>query len=311
MMVWAMLAIDAIFGDPPGWHPVIGIGKVISWWERRLYGVRFQYLRGAVFAAAVLLTSMGAAFLVHAILSRVPFGWLLEAMLCGWFLAAKSLAAVVDKMRMRFDSEGLAGARRLIAEYVSRDVDLLTKEEILRATAETMAENIIDGVLAPIFFFLIGKALGSPLVGMVFYKAVNTMDSMVGYRNDRYHAFGMAAAKIDDAANWIPARLGALAMLVAGIFNTGSLSDGWRVMRRDRKCHSSPNSAYAEAAIAGLYRCRLGGDSRYFGEVHHRPWIGGEFDNPSWETLKQIQANIWISEVIFVLFFMGGWIIWG
>lgn len=310
-MVWAMIAIDAIFGDPSGWHPVIGIGKVISWWERRLYGVRFQYIRGAVFAGAVLLTSMCAAFLVHAILSQAPFGWLLEAMLCGWFLAAKSLAAVADKMQMRFDSEGLAGARRLIAEYVSRDVDSLTKEEILRATAETMAENIIDGVLAPIFFFLVGKVFGSPLVGIVFYKAVNTMDSMVGYRNNRYYAFGMVAAKIDDVANWLPARLGALAMLAAGIFNKGSLSDGWRVMRRDRKCHSSPNSAYAEAAIAGLYRCRLGGDSRYFGEVHHRPWIGGEFDNPTWETLKQIQANIWLSEVIFVLFFRGGWILWG
>ncbi len=311
MTVWAMVAFDAVFGDPPGWHPVIGIGKIISWWERRLYGDRFQHLRGAIFALSVLLTSMGAALMVHTLLLRMPFGRLLEAMLCGWFLAAKSLAAVADKMQKRFETQGLAGARRLIAEYVSRDVDSLTKDEILRATAETMAENIIDGVLAPIFFFLIGNALGSPLVGMVFYKAVNTMDSMVGYRNERYLAFGMVAAKIDDLANWIPARLGALAMLAAGIFNAGSLSDGWRVMMRDRKCHSSPNSAYAEAAIAGLYRCRLGGDSRYFGAVHHRPWIGGEFENPSWETLKQIQANIWLSEIIFVFISMGGWIIWG
>lgn len=310
MTVWIAITADAAFGDPPGWHPVIGIGKIIAFWENRLYDSNQQVLRGFAFAIAVMLTCSLGALIVHKALFLLPFGWAIESVFCGWFLAAKSLSQIADRMKKRFEQEGLIGGRKLIGEFVSRDVDALSEEEILRATAETMAENIIDGVLAPLLFLFMGLVCGSPLVGIVLYKAINTMDSMVGYRNAQYHAFGRAAAKIDDWANWIPARIGVFAILAAGLVNGGSLQDGWKVMRRDRKCHSSPNSAYAEAAIAGLYRCRLGGDSQYFGLVHHRPWIGGEYTNPTWATLRKIKTNIWISEIIFVLLLIGGWNLW-
>lgn len=310
MSVWMMLAFDAILGDPPGWHPVIGIGKIVSWWETRMYGDRHQFIRGLIFSFAVLFTCLGAASVVHLILVRIHFGWIIEAMLCGWFLAAKSLANVASIMQNRFENEGLTGARKGISEYVSRDTDSLSTEDVIRATAETMAENIIDGVLAPIFFFFLGQVFGSPLVGIVMYKSINTMDSMVGYRNERYEFFGKTAARMDDAANWIPARLGVFAILLAGLLSHGNIPRGFKVLLRDRHSHSSPNSAYAESAIAGLYGCRLGGPSQYFGLVHTRPWIGEEFGDPTWKSLIQIRRNIWISEVVFVLLIGGGGHLW-
>jgi adenosylcobinamide-phosphate synthase len=147
-------------------------------------------------------------------------------------------------------------------------------------------------------------------MGIVFYKTVNTMDSMVGYRNARYKKFGMFSAKLDDVANWIPARIGSFFILAAGVFNKGSLKQGFATMRRDRHLHASPNSAYAEAAVAGLYSCRLGGPSIYFGVDHSRPWIGKTFENPTWEVVKQVKENIWISEILFVVIIEGGMILW-
>lgn len=312
MGAWIMLATDAMFGDP-SWlpHPVIGIGKIIAWWEKKLYGEDNRHARGFVFTILVLLTTSSLAFFAHLGLTKIPFGWILEAIICGWFLAAKSLAGVSNRMKVRFQSAGLPGARKLISEFVSRDTASLTEDAILRATVETMAENIIDGVLAPIFFFYIGQTFGSALMGIVFYKTINTLDSMVGYRNERYGEFGTAAARIDDLANWLPARLGACVILLSGKISHGKLRRGWKTMIRDRRLHSSPNSAYAEASIAGLYACRLGGPSEYFGELHDRPWIGAEFANPDWACLEQVKKNIWFSEILFVLVLEGGRFLWG
>ncbi len=307
-----MVAWDMIFGDPikiP--HPVIGIGRVISWWERRWYGEKSATIRGACFLCSVLATTGLFAILIHFGISKLSGGWILESMLCGWLLATKSLVQVGDQMNRFFREEGLLGARRMIGDFVSRDTDRMTESDILRATIETMAENIVDGVIAPICFYYLGAMIGSPLVGMVFYKTINTLDSMVGYRNERYMKFGTASARLDDLVNWLPARLSAGLILLAGSVTGGNFVRGWQIMKRDRHLHDSPNSAYAEASMAGVYNCKLGGPAVYFGERMERPWIGRGLLDPTWSLLNQVKLNIWISQLLLVTMVEGGRWIWG
>lgn len=312
MGAWIMLTWDAIFGDPikiP--HPVIGIGRVISWWERRWYSEKSATIRGACFLFSVLATTGFVAILVHLGIRKLSGGWILESMLCGWLLATKSLTQVGDQMNRIFQEEGIAGARRMIADFVSREPNQMTEPDILRATIETMAENIVDGVISPICFYYLGMMIGSPLVGMVFYKTINTLDSMVGYRNERYIKFGTASARLDDLVNWLPARLSAGLILLAGSLTGGSVVRGWQIMKRDRHLHDSPNSAYAEASMAGVYNCKLGGPAVYFGEKIERPWIGQGLLDPTWSLLSQVKANIWITQLLLVAIVEGGRWIWG
>ncbi len=307
-----MLVTDAVFGDPlklP--HPVIGIGCIISWWEARWYGEGLHKVRGGCFLVSVLATTCFLALLIHFAINRIPGGWILESILCGWLLATKSLVEVGDQINRIFQEEGIAGARKMIGNFVSRDTDRLTESDVLRATIETMAENIVDGVISPICFYYLGMIFGSPLVGMVFYKTINTLDSMVGYRNERYMDFGTASARLDDLVNWLPARVSAGLILLAGSVTGGNFARGWRVLKRDRHLHDSPNSAYAEASMAGVYGCRLGGPALYFGERVERPWIGQGLLDPTWPLLHRIKLNIWITQLLLVGLVEGGRWIWG
>ena len=198
-------------------------------------------------------------------------GVIWEAVLSFYFLAAKSLYTESDKVLKAYNSEGIVAARKALSMIVGRDTDKLTINEIYKATIETIAENASDGVFAPLFYMILFGPVGGAI-----YKSINTMDSMVGYHNDRYEDFGFCAAKLDDIANFIPSRLtGLFTVMVSFIFRrTYDYKSSWRIFKRDRLNHKSPNSAQSEAAFAGALNLQLGGGAYYFGSFVAKPTIG-------------------------------------
>lgn len=195
--------------------------------------------------------------------------WALGSVMCYQLLAAKSLRDESMKVHDALERGDVEGARYAVSMIVGRDTKPLTKEGIIKAAVETVAENASDGVIAPLLYM----ALGGPVAGFL-YKGINTMDSMVGYRNDRYEYFGKAAARLDDAVNFLPSRLSALLMLGAAAVSGMDWRRGLAIFRRDRKNHKSPNSAQTEAACAGILGVQLAGDAWYFGKLVKKPYIG-------------------------------------
>ena len=270
-------AVDLLLGDP-AWmpHPVVCMGKAISFLEKRLRPAfpntpRGQIAAGAVLAAALplgtLALSLAALFALGLVHPALRFA--LEALWCWQALAAKCLRDESRNVCRALTGATLPEARAAVARIVGRDTDSLSAEGVARAAVETVAENFSDGEIAPLFYMLLG---GAPLA--LCYKAINTMDSMVGYRNERYLYFGRAAAKLDDAVNYIPSRLAAL-FWIAGTAVLGYDAKGaLRIWRRDRRNHASPNSAQTESACAGALGVQLAGPAQYFGEVHEKPTIG-------------------------------------
>lgn len=269
--------IDLLLGDP-AWmpHPVVFMGRCISALEkllrRALPKTPKGELAGGVILAAVLplgtLAFTGLCVwglgLVHPVL-----GFALQVLWCWQALAAKGLRQESENVRRALDTGTLDDARKAVSRIVGRDTAALSREGVIRAAVETVAENFSDGVVAPMFWMLIG---GAPLA--LAYKAVNTMDSMVGYKNDRYLYFGRAAAKLDDAANWLPSRLAALLLVAAAPLTGQNAKRAFAIWRRDRRKHASPNSAQTESAMAGALGVRLAGPASYFGKIHQKPWIG-------------------------------------
>lgn len=257
--------LDLLLGDPASVpHPVVWFGKAIAACERRLNHGGARKLKGGIVAVTLIV----GVFLFSLWLLRVVSGivWLdiaLQSVLIFFCLAGTTL---VREVRMVFKAVdvSLEVGRRQVGRIVGRDTSNLSAQEIRTAALETLAENLSDGVVAPLFWYAL---LGVP--GMLAYKMVNTLDSMIGYRNERYRDFGMVAARIDDAANYIPARLTALLMvIVSGRFRL------FAFVRRFGHCHASPNSGYPEAALAGILGCRFGGTHDYFGESVYKPYIG-------------------------------------
>lgn len=271
--------IDLLLGDP-AWmpHPVVLMGRCISVLEKSLRRIFPKTpkgeLAGGVILAAVLplgtLTFTGLCVwglgLVHPVL-----GFALQVLWCWQALAAKGLRQESENVRRALDTGTLDDARKAVSRIVGRDTTALSREGVIRAAVETVAENFSDGVVAPMFWMLIG---GAPLA--LAYKAVNTMDSMVGYKNDRYLYFGRAAAKLDDAANWLPSRLAALLLVAVAPLTGQNAKRAFAIWRRDRRKHASPNSAQTESAMAGALGVRLAGPASYFGKVHQKPWIGDD-----------------------------------
>jgi len=262
--------LDLLVGDPPGWpHPIRFLGRFIERWEEVLY--RPRVLEGALFWLGVIGTALAAVLGVLGVVGILPR--LAGAAVLAYFvyagLATRGLHYESRRVEEALARGSLDEARSRLAMVVGRDTTELGPEEIRRAVIETVAENLADGVVAPMFFTLL---LGLP--GLFLYKAVNTMDSMVGYKNYRYGRFGLVAARADDAVNFLPARLTALLMVlaaaVAGLDHRGA----WRILRRDARNASSPNAGWPEAAMAGALGVRLGGPSTYFGQVIQKPFIG-------------------------------------
>ena len=269
LLAWLL---DRWLGDPT-WlpHPVVAFGRAISFCEHRLNKGRGRFLKGML--TAVVLVAL-TYLLTCALLRGASFyvsPWLeaaLEVILIFFCLAGTTLVREVQDVFRALD-RSLEEGRRQVARIVGRDTQALSAQEVRTAALETLAENLSDGVIAPLFWYLL---LGVP--GMMMYKMINTLDSMIGYRNERYRRFGCFAARLDDVANYIPARLTALLMI--GVSGHPAL---WTFVRRYGRAHASPNSGYPEAALAGILDCRFGGPHDYFGEEVWKPYIG-QNDSP-------------------------------
>ncbi len=270
--------LDLALGDPH-WlpHPVRLIGWLIARLEQLLRAVlpktpRGELLGGILLTLVVVGLSGGVSwYMLHlaaVYLGRLP-AYLLEVVMCYQMIAVKSLKTESMKVYRELQKGDLASARIAVSMIVGRDTGKLSPAEVAKAAVETVAENTSDGVAAPLFYLLIG---GAPL-GFC-YKAVNTLDSMIGYRNERYLSFGKFAAKLDDAANFIPSRLCALLMIAAAFFTGLDGPGAYRIWKRDRKNHKSPNSAQTEAACAGALGVQLAGNACYGGVLSEKPTIG-------------------------------------
>ena len=280
MTVWAVLGgfvLDALFGDP-AWlpHPVVYMGKAISKLEKFLRPrlpktPQGELLGGAIVAFCLpvgtfLLTGLvcwGAARLHPLLGLAVQMFW------CGQALAARGLVQESTNVYIELKKPDLPGARKAVSRIVGRDTAELTAEGVTKAAVETVAENASDGVIAPLLYMLIG---GAPLA--LTYKAINTMDSMLGYKNEKYLSFGRVPAKLDDAANYIPSRLAALLWVAAAAFTHNDAKGAWKIWRRDRRNHASPNSAQTESACAGALGVQLAGPAYYFGQYYPKLTIG-------------------------------------
>lgn len=271
--------LDLLLADP-AWmpHPVVGMGRAIAALEKRLRRLfpatpAGERAAGRVLAAALPLGTFALAAGALALAYRLhpAAGFALETLWCWQALALRGLADESGKVYAQLAKGDLPAARRAVGRIVGRDTGALTAAGVTKAAVETVAENFSDGVAAPLFYLLIG---GAPL-GLA-YKAVNTMDSMVGYKNKTYLHFGRAAARLDDAANFLPSRLAALLWIgaagLAGFDGRGA----WRIWRRDRLRHASPNSAQTESACAGALGVQLAGPAWYFGEYYDKPTIGDD-----------------------------------
>ena len=280
-LVWQTGAIalgfllDFIIGDPyriP--HPVVAIGKLISLLDRKLRRGNSNpkdIPRGALTVIIVVTVStvIPTLLLLGAWLLHPAVHFVLESLMCGQLLAARQLVREAKKVQRALEAGDVEGARKAFSFIVGRDTEVLDDKGICRAAVETVAENGSDGVIAPLcWMFLFGAA------GGFFYKSINTMDSMLGYKNDKYLYFGRAAAKTDDVVNYIPARLSALLMIAVCPLCGLDAKNAWRIFRRDRYKHASPNSAQTESACAGALRVRLAGDAVYGGVVHKKEYIG-------------------------------------
>lgn len=269
--------LDLALGDPPHWpHPVRWMGNAINGLQRliRRYcrSERLLYLGGGMLWLAVVGGSWLATSLLLRLLAFSPgLHWLAEAWLTYTLLATRCLRDAAMTVYHALRAGTLEESRKQLSYIVGRDTQQLTRPQIMRAVVETVAENSIDGVIAPLFWLFIG---GVPLA--MAYKAVNTLDSMVGYRTPKYQAIGCVSARLDDVANWLPARMGwMLLALSAGLLQLDGRS-AWRIGWRDRYQHKSPNCAWSEATVAGALGVRLGGPNTYFNQRVEKPWIGEE-----------------------------------
>lgn len=270
-------ALDLMIGDPFGsWHPICAIGNTILFLKKRIRTLfpsnRVGELAGGiVLCFIVVFLSTIVPFLLLYVSYRLHYylGFVIETILCYQILATKSLRIESMKVYDAFSDSDLEKARHAVSMIVGRDTTALTKEGIIKATVETVAENTTDGVIAPLFFMMIG----GPALGF-FYKAVNTLDSMVGYKTEENLYFGRMSAKLDDVLNYIPARISALLMLVASFLCGYDAKHAWYIFKRDRYNHASPNSAQTESVCAGALHIQLAGNAYYFGKLYEKKTIG-------------------------------------
>ena len=312
--IWSLYAlllgavIDILIGDPhflP--HPVVLMGKLITLLEKLLRRVFPKTKRGENIAGGVLWIIVAAvSFLVPAALLMLCYhfskwlGFAIESMMCWQCLAARSLCRESMTVKNALDTGDIEASRRAVSMIVGRDTAALDEKGVARAAVETVAENTSDGVIAPLIFL----AIGGGALGML-YKAVNTMDSMLGYVEEPYKNFGLVPAKLDDVFNFIPARLSALIMLLAGGVAGFDMKNGFRIFRRDRYKHASPNSAQTESVMAGLLRLRLAGDAFYHGVLHNKEYIGDPLRQIETNDIKRANIIMFVTAFISLIVFLG------
>ena len=299
--------LDLLIGDPHWlYHPIRLVGALISALEKLLRGVFPKNKNGELTAGVFLLAltagittgcAWGLLYLAGRIHPWVRF--VLETVMCYQLLATKALKDETMKVYTALSQGDLKQARYAVSMVVGRDTEVLDETGVTKAAVETVAENASDGVIAPLLFLAIG---GAPLG--FFYKAVNTMDSMVGYKNDKYLYFGRAAARFDDVLNYIPARLSGALMSAAASFCGLDAGNAWKIFLRDRRNHSSPNSAHTEAAAAGALHIQLAGNAYYFGKLYEKPTIG-DLDRPvEYEDIRRVNRLLYATAVLTLIVFM-------
>ena len=298
--------LDLLFGDPlrlP--HPVVLFGKMIAWGEKRLNRGSHRQLKGGLMSVLLILLVFGISWLIRYMMQislHTPHSTrlitLFDTIVVFYCLAGTTLIREVRGVFSAVD-RSLEEGRLQVARIVGRDTSELSAQEVRTAALETLAENLSDGVIAPLFWLLL---LGTP--GMLAYKMVNTLDSMIGYRTERYRDFGCWAAHIDDIANYIPARLTALLMIMAT-----SRFSVWRYVRKYGRNHASPNSGYPEAALAGILDCRFGGPHYYFGQLFDKPFIGENDRQLTTDDMKKaIRVNRTAEVLMVVIVLLCQWL---
>lgn len=300
------LVLDLLLGDPRWlYHPVRIIGKGISFFERILRNIFPAGRKGERIAGVLLvILIVGCSVLVPAVILWLAYGyrfWLgfvLETFFCYQLLAAKSLQAESKKVYDALKTGDLEKGRYAVSMIVGRDTQNLSIEGVTKAAVETVAENTSDGIIAPLFYMMIGGAV----LGFA-YKAVNTMDSMVGYKNDRYQYFGTAAARLDDVLNYLPARISAWMMIGAAVLLRMDGKNALKIYRRDHAKHASPNSAHTEAVMAGALQVQLAGDAWYFGKLHKKPFIGDDIRMISIEDICRSHRLMYATEFLCAVIF--------
>lgn len=305
--ILAGCGLDLLLGDPHFlYHPVRLIGLLISALEKALRKA-FPKTKGGEKAAGFFLviftlffTALGSALLLRlAEMGGSIVHFLVKALMVYSLLAARSLRDESMKVYRKLKAGDLPGARKAVSMIVGRDTEKLTEEGVIKAAVETVAENTSDGVIAPLFFL----AIGGPVLGWI-YKAVNTMDSMVGYKNDRYRFFGTAAARLDDVCNFLPARISGLLMCLGAFLGGMDGKNAFCIFRRDRYRHASPNSAQTEAAMAGALDVQLAGDAWYFGKLVKKKTIGDPVRRIETEDIKKADRLMLITSALAAAVFL-------
>jgi len=296
--------LDLVAGDPPWFpHPVVLMGKLISMGDRFLWtgNARRDFVSGMVLSLALIAVTIGATW---ALLCSLTFlspliAFVLTAGVASTTLATRGLLDAITRIETPLRSGNLVEAREKLGHIVGRETSALNEDKVLRASLESLAENTSDGIVAPLFYLFLG---GIPLA--MTYKAVNTLDSMIGYRTERYFYFGKFAARLDDVANFIPARLTALLMVVATFLVRLNAGLALRVLWRDHANHLSPNAGYPEATMAGALGIRLGGPSVYFGKEIWKPTMGDDFTPVNIEMLKEARFICLVTAILSLVTFV-------
>ena len=305
--IWIAYVLDLIFGDPQNVvHPVQVIGKIISAGEKVLLRKKYKFLAGAVLNIFTVSITYTLMYLISKSVKISVFFMIIEIYLMYTIFSINSLAREGNRVYRILKEGDIEKARKDLSYLVSRDTETMDEKMIIRSTMETISENTVDGIVAPMFYMFLG---GMPLA--MAYKAINTLDSMVGYKNEKYMDFGKFSAKVDDAVNFIPARITGILIVLASMILDYDYKNSLKIFIRDRKNHSSPNSAHSEASVAGALGVQFGGKVSYFGKETDKPTIG---DKTKEFELEDIRKNIrimyvtsFLSLVIFSLIFTGAY----
>lgn len=304
LSIYTGYALDLIIGDPYSFpHPVRFIGKLISFVEKQIRKIatsdKTLKIAGFFLWFVVVGVTLGSTSIVLRLFqfNKIAY-FLVNSILIYTTLATKCLKDESEKIYKVLKTGDLEKSRTQLSYIVGRDTTNLSEKEIVRATVETVAENTVDGIIAPLFYGFIG---GAPLA--MAYKAINTLDSTVGYKNDKYYYLGFASAKIDDIANYIPARLGVILLSIGSLFVGFNFKDALKIGIRDRKNHKSPNCAFSEGAVAGALGIQLGGTNVYFGKEVYKPTIGDKKREIEIEDIVRTNKIMYSSSIISIIIF--------
>ena len=309
--IWIAYVLDLIFGDPQNIiHPVQVIGKMISSGEKSLLEKKYKsdrkykFFAGMILNITVISLTYGITYLIRRTSENSIILTVAEIYLMYTVFSINSLAREGNRVYNILKEGNIERARKDLSYLVSRDTGTMDEKMIIRSTMETISENTVDGIVAPMFYMFLG---GLPL--SMAYKAINTLDSMVGYKNEKYIDFGKFSAKLDDVANFIPARITGIFIILASMILGYNGKEAWRIFFRDRKNHSSPNSAHSEASVAGALGVQFGGRVSYFGKEVDKPTIGDKKKEFEIEDIKKnikiMYATSFLSLVVFSAIFVG------